>query len=187
MTTTNLEIETLVRKAKNGDETAFGRLYEIFSAKIFRFIRIKISNKQDAEDLSQTVFFKSYQGLKSLRPGKINFPGWLFKIAANSINDYFRKTYRSPMTLSLEENFDPPDSRSVEKEALIKSDFELARKVFAGLPPLYRKILELRLLLDRPLEEVAQNLNKTTTSVRVAQCRALKKARVVLSQADNLR
>jgi RNA polymerase sigma-70 factor, ECF subfamily len=176
----SLDINQLVSKAQQGDSQAFGRLYDNFAQRIFKYIRLKIQNREEAEDILQEVFIKAYQGLNSLSLENLNFNAWLYKVTSNTINDHFRKRYRSPEIFGIEEGFDLPDGKSLEKEIIIKSDLETARDAFTQLLPLYKQVLELRFLQDLSLNEVAKILNKSNLSVRLIQYRALKKVKLIL-------
>lgn len=61
------DIGKLVFEAKRGQAEAFGRLYDLFAQRIFRYIRLKIQSRQEAEDLLQDVFVKAYRGLPALK------------------------------------------------------------------------------------------------------------------------
>jgi RNA polymerase sigma-70 factor (ECF subfamily) len=179
-----METNELVEKAKNGEEEAFGQLYDSFAQRIFKYIRLKVQNRQEAEDILQETFIKAYRGLSGLRPDDLNFNAWLYKIAGNTINDHFRKAYRTPDILSIDENFDLPSSQSLEKEIEVSSDMDNMRKTFAKLPPLYKQVLELRFLQEFSLDEIAKILNKSNLSVRLLQHRALKKVKIILDNND---
>lgn len=181
-----METNQLVRQAKNGDSEAFGRLYDSFAQRIFKYIRLKIQNRQEAEDILQDVFVKAYNGLGGLKLEDLNFNAWLYRIAGNTINDYFRKKYRTPDMVSIDETFDLPSKVSVQKEVEIKSDMETLQKAFTGLPPLYKQVLELRFLQEFSLGEIAKILNKSNLSVRLLQYRALKKVSVILKNSHDL-
>src|SRR3989344_5304415 len=139
-----MEINELVVRAQNGDSDAFGLIYDSFARRIFRYIRIKINDRQEAEDILQEVFVKAYKGLGQLKAEDLNFSAWLYRIAGNTVNDHFRKKYRTPDTAAIDENFDLPDSYSLEKEAVLHSDLEIVRSCLGSLPPLYKQVLELR-------------------------------------------
>lgn len=178
-----METNQLVSLAKQGDSQAFGLLYDNFSARIFKYISLKVQDRQEAQDILQEVFIKAYKGLGGLREGEdLNFSAWLYKIAANTVNDYFRKKYRTPETVDIEDNLDAAATPSVEQEITIKSDVETARQAFAQLKPIYREVLELRFLQDLSLDEVAKILNKSNLSIRLIQFRALKRVRYILQK-----
>ncbi len=175
-----METNELVEKAKNGDAEAFGQLYDAFTQKIFKFIRLKIQDQQDAEDVLQEVFIKAYRGLQNLKMDGLNFNAWLYKIASNTINDKFRKQYRTPDMVRIDGSFDIADKGSLQKDIELSSDIEDLHKVLNQLPDLYKQVLELRYIQDLSLAEIAKIFNKSNLSVRLLQFRALKKVQLIL-------
>ncbi len=170
-----MEINTLVEQAKNGNIASFEELYDIFAQRVFSFIKTKVQNRQDAEDILQDVFIKTHRGLDTLRPGELNFSGWLFKIARNTINDYFRKKYRQPEICGMDEDFDISDNKCLYEEIMFKSDLESAQEKFKYLSVQHRNVLELRIFQELSLNEVASALNKSALAVKMLQHRARKK------------
>lgn len=180
-----LQLNTLVTRAKAGDEAAFSEIYEQFSKKILKYIRLKIQNNQEAEDILQEVFIKAYNGMPKLSTEDLHFSAWLYRIASNTINDHFRKKYRTPEINLIDENFDLPSDVSLKKEMEIKSDWDSVRRAFGSLPTNYKQVLELRFLQDFSSDEVAKILHKSNLAVRLLQYRALKKVQNILSQYEH--
>jgi len=58
-----------------------------------RYVRFRISNSTDAEDVLQEVYSAAAQGFSSLRD-HASIKAWLVGIARNKCADYFRRTYR---------------------------------------------------------------------------------------------
>src|SRR4051812_38116798 len=79
----------LVRKAKQGQEEAFGSIYNLYFEKIYRFIYYRVSHKEVAEDLAEEVFLKVFSKLSSIEKDG-SFEGWLYQIARNKVIDYYR-------------------------------------------------------------------------------------------------
>lgn len=179
-----MEINRLITKAREGDSEAFGQIYDSFAQKIFKYIRLKIQDRQEAEDILQEVFIKAYKGLGGLAMENLNFSAWLYKVAGNTINDHFRKKYRTPEIIGIDEKFDAPSKYSLQGEVTAKWDWDLARQAFNRLPPIYKQVLELRFVQEMSLNEVAEILNKNSLSVRLIQHRALKKVRIILNAND---
>lgn len=64
-------------------------LSEEFARSLRNFIAKRIANPQDAEDVLQEVYYRTYRHLDTLKDaGKAQ--AWVFQIARNSINDYYR-------------------------------------------------------------------------------------------------
>lgn len=178
----NMDTNNLVEQAKTGNTQAFAEIYDQFVRRIFKFVRVKIQNQQEAEDIVQETFVKAYKGLANLKIQNLNFSAWLYRIAANTINDSFRKKYRTPEITAIDENFDLPDSYSLQEEVAMHSDLAIVRAALHKLPPLYRQVLELRFLQDLSLNETAAVIGKNNLSTRLIQFRALKKLKIIIKE-----
>lgn len=81
------------------------------------FIRRRVPNQADAEDLLQEVFFELVQARRLLQP--IDYvTGWLFRVARNRITDFFRKKKPEPFTDAAMEN---EEGELLEIEELLPS------------------------------------------------------------------
>jgi RNA polymerase sigma-70 factor (ECF subfamily) len=67
----------------------FQEIYKEFYPKIVRYLSRLTDNKEQAEDLSQEVFIKVNSGLEKFE-GRSKLSTWIYKIATNKANDYFR-------------------------------------------------------------------------------------------------
>jgi RNA polymerase sigma-70 factor (ECF subfamily) len=72
----------LVKRAKSGDNDAFGELVERNEAKIYGLCLKMLGNQEDAEDCLQEVFIKAYKALPGFRE-EARFSTWLYRIAYN--------------------------------------------------------------------------------------------------------
>jgi RNA polymerase sigma factor (sigma-70 family) len=59
-------------------------------SRLRNFIRKRVSNEADAEDLLQEVFYELVEANRLLMPIE-HVTGWLFRVARNRITDLFRK------------------------------------------------------------------------------------------------
>lgn len=83
----------LVRKAQK-DKKYFGEIYEKFRKKIRIFITRKVSSDDLAEDLTSQVFEKALKNLDRFRWQGVSLGCWLYKIARNTVYDYYRSARR---------------------------------------------------------------------------------------------
>src|SRR5580658_3274283 len=90
----------LVSAAKGGDTGAFEELVNRYERKIFRLGMNITQNREDAEDVMQDAFLKSYQNLDRFQ-GDSRFYTWLVRIAVNEALMKLRK--RRPNQVSLDE------------------------------------------------------------------------------------
>jgi len=165
----------LVAKIQQGDQEAFSQLYDEFADRIYKFIRLKVSDNEQAEDLLQEIFVKAWQGCKKLELKGLNFSAWLYRVASNTINDHYRKVYRRPQTVELDPAYNLAGTDDTEKLTEDSFEADSIRKVIDELPENYKQIIELRYFQDFTVEETAKVLNKSSITVRVLQHRATKK------------
>lgn len=176
------QINDLVKKTQTGDQAAFAALYDEFAQRLYAFIRIKVAATEQAEDILQEVFLKAWTGCRSLDTKDLNFSAWLYKVTSNTINDYYRKNYREPQTVSIDEaaqiagEDDPANnaSRGLEKYVV--------RETLGQLPANYKEVIELRFLQDFSVADTAEILGKNSITVRVWQHRALKMLEKLFTQ-----
>ncbi len=176
-----MDILELVQKSQKGDTQAFGQIYDDFAQKIFRYLKLKVSTQEQAEDLLQETFIKAWQGLPKFKSQHGNFSAWLYKIATNAVNDYYRKVYRRPQLVELEQDADikvPQNEIDAVDQQLQR---EFLKKGLTALPLSYQQVLELRFIQDFSVKETAEILGKSQISVRITQHRALKKLRIILT------
>lgn len=65
-------------------------IWNTFNHKLLSFIRSKVNNREDAEDLLQEVFIKIYSRLQDLK-NEDKLESWIYQITRNAVIDYYRK------------------------------------------------------------------------------------------------
>jgi len=93
----------VLRKAQRGDERAFSIIVRTYQVPVFNYVLRLVGDRALAEDLTQEVFLRVYQGLPrfSLRS---KFTTWLFQVAKNRVLDELRAVERRPRaTVQLED------------------------------------------------------------------------------------
>src|SRR5260370_34931896 len=103
----------VVGAARAGDIAAFEELVNRYERKIFRLAMNITGNREDAEDVMQEAFLKSYSHLKGFQ-GDSRFYTWLVRIAVNEALMKLRK--RRPNQISLDEP-KGPDENAFPQEA----------------------------------------------------------------------
>src|SRR5581483_7654372 len=136
------ESSVVLARARQGDEDAFRALVERHSRSVFRLAFRMTGNEQDAEDVVQESFLKSYRQLDRFE-SRANFGTWLYRIVANCSVDLMRaKQARHDQTRSesLDEVIDVASVPTAGPERLAESA-EIQRRVaeaLGGLSPLER-------------------------------------------------
>ena len=66
-------------------------LYLDYKDKVTAYVRSRIENKYDVEDIVSTVFLKIYQKIDSFDESKASLSTWIYTITRNTVIDYFRE------------------------------------------------------------------------------------------------
>jgi len=180
------EEKELVKQAQKNPD-AFARLYDHYYPKIFGYVLRRTADIEVAQDITSETFFKALKKLWQFRWRNVPFSAWLYKIATNEINQYFRKAeYKK--SLSLEEwqeqglelmsSYDP-ESELMEAQEKIKQyrDFQDIQKKLARLPAKYQEVIALRFFEKKQIKEIAEILGKKEGTIKSLLHRALEKLR----------
>ncbi|CAL2108411.1 RNA polymerase sigma factor SigZ [Tenacibaculum sp. 190524A02b] len=131
------------------------------------YVKKRVRNQEDAEDLTQDVFLKLS---KSNKNGVDNLKSWIYTIAKNTITDYYRK--KQLETNSIEDdsflNHDEQEDASIELGKCVNSFID-------QLPEEYRELMTLSELQEVPQKEIAEQLNMNYVTVRSKIQRGRKK------------
>ena len=168
----------LVRQAQKGDKDAFAQLYEAYFDKIYRYVVLKISNKAEAEDMTQQVFLKAYQSIGSFKWKGAPFSAWLFRIAHNQMVDFVRKQSKRP-TVQLEESMVSSDDNPLQTVER-RFDIERLRLATRQLTAAQQEVISLRFAGGLAIAEVARTMGKSEGAIKALQHSAVAALRKVL-------
>ena len=80
----------IVRRVQEGDVAAFDQLVLKYRGRVYGVVYNMTSNREDASDLTQDAFIKSFQSINRFQ-GQSSFFTWLYRIAVNSTLTHLRK------------------------------------------------------------------------------------------------
>lgn len=86
-----LEDETELVSRAQIDATAFAALYDYYFPRVYNYVRYRVGNYHDADDLTSQIFEQVLDNMCNYYSERGSFAGWLFSIAHNIICDYFQK------------------------------------------------------------------------------------------------
>ncbi len=163
------------------EKEQFSLIYEQYIEKIYRFVYIKVSSREIAEDLTSKVFLKGWKAYEKGQKIK-NEGAFLYHIARNIIIDHYRDRDRTK-TVSMEHVAQMSDSSiNLHEKAVLNADIELILSAIKNLKKEYQDVLIFYYLEDMPSEQIAQILDKPVGTVRVMIHRALESLRVELAK-----
>ena len=180
----------LVERAKAGDTAAFEQLVRQYDRQIYRTALHITQNREDAEDITQDVFFKAFQKLEQFQ-GNSKFSTWLVRIAVNESLMRLRrrktsKTVSMDQDVETEEGAIPRDFaewRPNPEQIFSQSELgDILRKTIAGLPPGFRTVFTLRDIENLSTEETAEALGLSVPAVKSRLLRARLQLRERLSR-----
>jgi len=172
--TSNIE-KTRIQLAQDGDETAFEQLYEIYYERVLNYAFRRVLDRDVAEDITSNVFMAVAKKLKSFEYRHVNsFSGWIFRIASNEVNQYFRK-YGKYKTVDIAdyEGIIPDDRESVESEMSKHQDYLRVHAEIVKLKPKHQTIVDLFYFEGMSHKEIAEVVEMKEGAVRVTLHRAL--------------
>lgn len=165
----------LVKKAKQGDESAFELLYTQYFAPIYRYILLRTSDPEDADDLTQLVFIKFYSNLGNWEDKGFQPSAYLYTIARSVIADFYRAKGRKGSKLLNSEDIltlmtdtsQNPHSDVIKNEETIKLYSDLKQ-----LPQNYQEVLLLRYMEGLTSQDIASIIGKSDVATRKMISRA---------------
>lgn len=112
----------LVLRTLNGDESAYGELYDRYGRLVRAICYDNTREVNQAQDLCQEVFLRAYVRLDELKDRE-RFGYWLVGIARNVGREFRRGKYRDRHILIGLEPEEVPETRSPEKESDYRKDY----------------------------------------------------------------
>jgi RNA polymerase sigma factor (sigma-70 family) len=161
----------LVKRCLGGENAAWETLLRSHTRKIYNLCYRFTGRTVEAEDLTQEVFIKVFQTLKSYDEAQGAFTTWLNRVARNHLVDHYRRTKKERLTSSFEDeagvmeqrpDSGPPPSGRVE----VRERREWLQAALEQLSPDLREAVILRDLNDLDYEEIASVLGVPQGTVK---------------------
>jgi RNA polymerase sigma-70 factor (ECF subfamily) len=153
----------VLRKAQRGDERAFQSLVVAYETPVFNYVLRMVNDRALAEDLTQEIFLRVYQGLAgfSLR---CRFTTWLFQVAKNRVLDELRALERKPQAHVNLDDLPPLEVVDAPPERVEAVD--AVWRAVAALNPDLKMALLLRDVVGLAYTEIADSLEITLATVK---------------------
>ena len=144
---------------------------------IFRFIYLRTSSKEIAEDLTQDCFLSTIKYLKDKEVRNIR--AFLFRTARNKVIDYYRIRNR---IIYSDELVLANEKISSRDDIAIKQDARMIIEKLNLLGEEDKEILMMRYIEDMNIKEIAEALGKNEVVVRVRIFRAMQKFKKIVNR-----
>ena len=173
----------LLRKAQRGDERAFNVIVRSYETPLFNYVLRTVNDRALAEDLTQDIFLRIYQGL----PGfslRCRFTTWIFQIAKNRVLDELRARERKPQSSISIEDAPPIDVVDAPFEQV--ETIDAVWRAVAALNPDLKMALLLRDIVGLAYTEIADSLEITLATVKWRIYKAREEVQLALAR-DGIR
>ena len=165
-----MQDDTLIQAARQGQREAFEAIVRRHRGAVYGFLRARLLEPSDAEDLCQEVFLRCFQGKVRFDSGTLVVP-WLIGVARNVLREHVRKMQRRPEVawteLCLELDTLRPREDSPYEDVL-----EYLPECLEALGQSVRQALDLRYQQKLRLAEIGEKLHRSEGAVKLLMYRA---------------
>jgi RNA polymerase sigma-70 factor, ECF subfamily len=154
----------------------FEKIYEENVDQIFRFAYLKVSSRDEAEDITSNVFARFWEKIKKQErheDAQIKNPkAFLYTITRNLVIDYYR-TKQEKETVDIEKVVKVDEKVEIHEKAVLLSDIEEVKDALERINENYKDIVIWYYLNELTIPEIAELLEKPEANVRVLIHRAV--------------
>ena len=178
-----------VERARQGDESAFEALVNLYGKKVYNTACRICKNEADAEDVAQEVFLKVYRALPNFK-GESSFSTFLYRVTVNACLDFVRRSGRAAAESLVRQDADgeeyeylPADAEQTPERQSERAELrETLRRSILRLSDEHRAVILLRDVNGLSYEEIAEVLSCSVGTVKSRINRAREKLREILKK-----
>jgi RNA polymerase sigma-70 factor, ECF subfamily len=172
----------LVGAAQQGDQAAFGQLYDRYVDVVFRFILFRVGDRPLAEDLTSETFLRALRRISSVSYQGRDVGAWFVTIARNLVLDHVKSSrYRLEMTTAdiLDSS---ADDRGPEHEVVEEATATELMRCVAQLGRDQQECIMLRFMQGLSVSETAAVMGRNEGAVKALQHRAVRRLAQLLPE-----
>lgn len=153
--------------AKVTEPEAFRKLYRHYFPRVYAYVAHRVGREADAEDVTSGIFMKVVESVGSFEyRGVGSFSAWLFRIAYNEVQQFYRDTRRVPTDVPLQDTPSLTSRSKTPDEALqAKEQYLRLQEMVETLSPRRREVISLRFFAGLRNQEIAEILDLDERSV----------------------
>lgn len=161
----------LVERCLAGDDAAWEDLVKAHTRRVYGICYRFTNAESEAQDITQDVFLRVFQNLKSFRAGEGSFTVWLTRLTRNLLIDNYRRGRMQRMTDSLDDQLpmlEEHPTATVRPDGLLegREASEMLQAALQKLSPELRETVVLRDLQELEYREIAQALKVPEGTVK---------------------
>jgi RNA polymerase sigma-70 factor (ECF subfamily) len=169
------------------DPNAFGLIFDRYYKPVFGYLMRRTGDYDLAKDMAAETFLKAFLKIGSFQWRGISVSAWLYRIAGNELNQYYRNSKYKPQSLQqLLENpqmekllhADADNEREMmQQELKAHQDYNTIRQNLLQLDTKYQEVIALRYFEQKTNPQIAEILDKNEGTVKSLLSRGLEKLR----------
>jgi len=137
----------------------FETIYNTYHDRLIRYIKKKVDNPHQAEDICQDVFLKIQKNIGTLK-NEIKIEPWIFKIAKFTVIDFYRLKKADPLPNVIQSNV------QTEKDIVVAQGLEAIKTIIETLPEKYALVLQLFKIQKLTAQEIATETGLSISAVK---------------------
>ena len=167
-----LGFNIVLERARKGNQSSLMKLYDFCCDTVFNASYRIVLNAQDAEEITQDAFLKTFGNLDNFSGSERDFTALVKTIAINKSIDMFRKRSKEPFYEEIDNTADRIEDDDTDFE-----DFpiEKIKEALNALPDGYRLTITMRLIEGMEFSEIAEKMGIKESTVRSQYARGLEK------------
>ena len=173
-----------LKRARDGDQEAFGVLYQRYVQRIYNYIYYRVGNVQEAEDLTGRVFLRAWQHIGKYEERGLPFTAYLYRIAHNLVANWHRDQSRRK-EIPLDDtawHITSSPTQHPESQVLEREREEQLLAIIRKLPPERQELLILKFVERLSNAEIGQIMGRTEGAIKSLYHRTLVALRAELSK-----
>ena len=178
-------IQFIVDKIPECVADTFGRLYEEFMPKVFRYVNYRVVNSDTAQDITENIFEKALVNFTSYSSDRARFSTWIFSIAKNTLIDHYRTSARKynkqkEANQQIENHHNGPNiDYQIEAE-----DLNTLQCCITRLSAQEKEIISLKFGAEMTNRQIAKMLGMSESNIGTILYRTIRKLRDKLQEEN---
>jgi len=177
------DLELLLKIKKNPSD--FSELFKLYYKPIFNYVLRRTGCFDDTADIAADTFYNAFRHINDFSYRGISIKVWLYRIATNEVNLYFRfkKKHNTVFKrISFEDKdifnqYLQEDRKELELELQQHDQFMAVLESLKTLPLKYQEVIALRFFEGKENKELAEILNMKEGTIKSLLSRGLEKLR----------
>jgi RNA polymerase sigma factor, sigma-70 family len=179
----------LIRKIKD-NPAEFSAIFNLYYKPIFGYILRRTGNFDDTADIAAETFIKAFIHIKKFSYRGVSFKVWLYRIATNEVNMFFRHQKKQQSVFdridftdkTLFNHYLQQDREELEAELQQHSQFLEVLNALKTLPEKYQNVISLRYFEGKDNKEIAMILNMNEGTLKSLLSRGVEMLRKKCNQ-----